>query len=336
MQRYLVLILLLLMPHAVWAEPPRVVADIAPVHSLVTIVMQGAGEPTLLLPASASPHDYALRPSDALTLQNADFVFWIGPALTPWLEKPLISLSNSSKIALLEAPETNRQTMRTGGVFDQPDRDPHSTKSPSEHEIAGHEHDEEHHDGHDGHDDEDAGKHTGHGRAGEDPHAWLDPENARAWLLIIAGALAKADPENAALYHRNAENGRQDLSRLIEMIRARAALLTDASLIVDHDAFAHFEHRFGFEVIGAISDGHAVRPGAQRIGVLRDLLQRTPETCILISPETPESALVALTSGLDVQILRIDPLGAELTPGSALYAQMVGRLADQFLGCGQR
>ena len=47
------------------ADPPRVVATIAPVHSLVAQVMQGVGEPVLLLPPEVSEHDYALRPSDA-------------------------------------------------------------------------------------------------------------------------------------------------------------------------------------------------------------------------------------------------------------------------------
>ena len=50
---------------------PEVVASIAPVHSLVARVMQGVGEPYLLLPPGASPHDHALRPSDAAALQRA-------------------------------------------------------------------------------------------------------------------------------------------------------------------------------------------------------------------------------------------------------------------------
>ena len=65
-------------------EAPKVVVDIAPVHSLVSMVMKGVGEPTLIIPANASPHDYALRPSAAKALQNADIIFWMGSSLTPW------------------------------------------------------------------------------------------------------------------------------------------------------------------------------------------------------------------------------------------------------------
>src|SRR6056300_1150557 len=72
-----------------WADTPRVAVDIAPVHSLVARVMDGIGSPSLIIAPGASPHDYRLRPSEATALQNADVIFWIGPTLTPWLDKAL-------------------------------------------------------------------------------------------------------------------------------------------------------------------------------------------------------------------------------------------------------
>ena len=44
------------------ADAPSVVADIAPIHSLVAKVMDGIGEPKLIVPNETSPHDYRLRP----------------------------------------------------------------------------------------------------------------------------------------------------------------------------------------------------------------------------------------------------------------------------------
>jgi zinc transport system substrate-binding protein len=46
---------------AIAAEPPRVIVSIKPIHSLVAAVMQGAGEPTLLIGSGASPHTYNLN-----------------------------------------------------------------------------------------------------------------------------------------------------------------------------------------------------------------------------------------------------------------------------------
>ena len=68
---------------------PRVVASIKPVHSLVAGVMEGVGMPSLLVKGGASPHSYAMKPSEARALRNADLIFWIGGALETFLPKTL-------------------------------------------------------------------------------------------------------------------------------------------------------------------------------------------------------------------------------------------------------
>src|SRR6056297_1648773 len=74
-----------LMAGTAMAEVPRVAVDIAPVHSLVARVMEGVGEPSLIVQPGASPHEYNLRPSEAAALQDAGVVFWVGEDLTPWM-----------------------------------------------------------------------------------------------------------------------------------------------------------------------------------------------------------------------------------------------------------
>ena len=83
------------------ADVPKVAVDIAPVHSLVSKVMDGLGKPNLIIPAEASPHEYQLRPSEAKALQEAKLVFWIGEDLTPWLEKGLSTLAKNATITTL-------------------------------------------------------------------------------------------------------------------------------------------------------------------------------------------------------------------------------------------
>jgi len=90
---------------AAMAAAPRVVVDIKPVHALVAGVMNGIAVPRLLIAGAASPHDYALRPSDARALAAADLVVWVGPALTPSLEKPLGALAGQARrLTLLDDP----------------------------------------------------------------------------------------------------------------------------------------------------------------------------------------------------------------------------------------
>ena len=82
---------LVLLPWTIHAVP-RVVVSIKPLHSMVSGVMTGIGNPELLSARSTSVHAYAMRPSEASLLQEADLVFWIGPQLETFLETPLKSL----------------------------------------------------------------------------------------------------------------------------------------------------------------------------------------------------------------------------------------------------
>jgi zinc transport system substrate-binding protein len=159
---------------AAWAEAPKVVTDIAPVHSLVAQVMQGVGTPVMLIDPGASPHGYALRPSQARALSQADVVFWIGEALTPWMEQPLEALAaDAHSVELLELEATLQLEFREGATFEGHDHDePHG----EDHDAHGHEeHADDDHDDHDehnehGHDDHDEHGHDDHEEHGHDDH----------------------------------------------------------------------------------------------------------------------------------------------------------------------
>src|SRR5690606_5360011 len=158
-----------------------VVASIKPVHALAAGVMAGLGEPGLIIAGAESPHSFALRPSQAALLAEADLVLWIGPPMERFLERPLASLAAEAEaLALMDAP----------GVTLLPAGAEHEHEDAQAHGDHGHEHEDAH------------GDH-GH-EQGWDPHIWLDPQNAIAMSWAIAEALAGQDPENAGAYRANA------------------------------------------------------------------------------------------------------------------------------------
>lgn len=77
---------------------PNIVVSIKPLHGIVSAIVAGVSEPGLLIQGSASPHDYALKPSDASKLQNADMVFWIGPDLETALGAPIRNLASHAQV----------------------------------------------------------------------------------------------------------------------------------------------------------------------------------------------------------------------------------------------
>ena len=155
-----------------------VVASIKPVHSLVAGVMEGVGEPGLLVRGAGSPHTYSLRPSEAAMLEGADVVFWVGPDLEMFLSGALDTLaSNATVVKLSEADGLTRLEYREGGPFEA------HTHDHDDHEDHGHGHDEHGHDDHahddHGHSHEEAGhSHDDHGHGhdehGHDDHAHDD------------------------------------------------------------------------------------------------------------------------------------------------------------------
>ena len=292
------------------ADAPRVATDIAPVHSLVAQVMEGVGAPDLIVRPDASPHGYAMRPSEAAALAEADLVVWVGPELTPWLAGSIDTLGvDAAQIVLLEAEETRLLPLREGIAFEI-EHDDHD-----EHDDHGddHDHDQEHIEGH-------------------DPHAWLDPVNAQAWLRVIAAELSVLDTENAETYQANAERGIEDLNRLMGEVERDLTAARGIPFLVMHDAYQYFETRFDLPAVSAISLGDASRPGAARLDELRELSAERGVACVLHEPQF-ETRITGAILGDEVTRSELDPIGAAQEPGAGHYAALIRAMAAGFAAC---
>lgn len=306
---------------------PSVVASIKPVHSLVASLMEGVGEPTLLVKGNASPHTYALRPSDAGALQNADLVFWTGHGLELFLADALETLSiDATVIELAETPGVTLLPVREGGAFEA-----------HEHEEEGHDHAEDEHgheeEGHEGEEHADEG-HEGHEHEGEgDMHFWLDPENAKAMVSLIAETLSETDPENAETYAANAERELADLDALAAEIEGTVAPVADKPFIVFHDAYQYFENRFGLTVAGSITVSPEVMPGAQRINELNARVAELGAACVFAEPQFEPTIISAITEGTGAKTGVLDPEGGLLTEGPDLYPELLRGIAASLVEC---
>jgi zinc transport system substrate-binding protein len=305
-----------LMGGTAFADAPRVAVDIAPVHSLVTRVMEGVGTPDLIIQAGASPHEYSLRPSEAAALQDANLVFWIGAGLTPWLTDTIETLApNANVTELLEADGTIELEFREGALFEAHD----------DHEEEGHDDEKADHDEEAGHDEHEHGNH--------DPHAWLSPQNAMTWMNVIAGQLSAADPDNAGAYFANAAVGRAEIKVLIGEVTAMLEPVRDGRFIVFHDAYQYFETDFNFPASGAISISDASDPSPARIAEIQDRIAEQGINCVLAEPQFNPGLVATVLEGSNVQTGILDPLGSDLKPGSALYPQLIRNLSTALAGC---
>ena len=150
----------------------KVVASIKPIHSLASYLMDGVAKPDLIVDGYSSPHGFALKPSHAKMLQEADLIFWVGEDLENFMEKPLDSIAKKAeKIELMEIKGLNKLKFRERNIFgDHDDHDDHGHKEDGHKEDDHDDHDHKKKDGHDDHDDHDHKKKDGHKEDDHDDH----------------------------------------------------------------------------------------------------------------------------------------------------------------------
>ena len=302
----------------------NVVASVKPVHSLVAAVMEGIGAPVLIVKGAASPHTYALKPSQAEQIEKADLVFWMGHSLETFLEKPLESLASKAMVVeLMDSHGLKKLEMREGGGFDEHDHDDHDEDGHKEHE----DHSEEEHDNHaeESHDD--------HGHGKFDVHVWLDPENAKVMANEIMEALKKVDPGNAKKYETNTKKVVEKLNRLVAEVSAKLATAKGKGFVVFHDAYQYFEKRFGLKAVGSITVSPEVVPGVKRIKELKTKIKELNALCVFSEPQFKPKLVSTVVEGTKAKTGVLDPLGASIQNGPKLYFILIRDMANSLNKC---
>jgi zinc transport system substrate-binding protein len=321
-----------------FAEVPKVVTDIHPVHALVAQVMGDLGRPELLLERGASEHDFQLRPSQAAGLAEADLVVWIGPDLTPWLDRALEGIGGeAARLGLLAVPGTVVQDWSEDGAHGHEGHDHGGGEGKSE--EAGHDHDHGHDHGADGAKAEEGHDHGtdaahGHAHEGVDPHAWLEPENAKVWLTAIAAKLAELDPENAATYAANAEAAVARVDAVDAEVAALLEPVKGKPVVVYHDAYGYFVAHYGLEIFGSVALGDATAPGAARLSALRDGVAGGVSVCVFPEAQHDPALIEQLAEGTGAKVgAALDPNGSMQEPGPGAWEGTLRALAVAMADC---
>ena len=289
----------LLLPRLTQAEA-LVAVSIKPVHSLVSSLMRGVGQPELIVSASGSPHGYNMRPSEMRTLQNAALIVWIGPELETFLDRPLKSRARRDSVLTLLTDVDRLKILpaREGGAWEEPEKNEHS-----------------------------------HAHAQKDPHIWLSPDNARTIADAVLARLLNLDPKNSRIYRANHAALIARIDALAKRLTTLLESLSNRNYIVFHDAYQYFEESFRLTPIGALAVDPDRRPGARRLAQLRNRIINSSVSCIFTEPQFEPRLVETLTEGTPVRVGVLDPLGADLEPGPELYFQLMVRMADSLVNC---
>ena len=313
----------------------NVVTTIKPLHSLVSSVMKGVGEPSLIIEGTNNPHTFVFKPSHAEMIENADIVFWIGEDLEAFMEKPLDSLAKNAKtISFMDLASIEKLKFREQNIFDDhdghDDHDDHGHKDDDHDDHDDHDGHDDEHDGHDDHDDH-AGHHDGHNHGEFDAHIWLDPANAKEMVLEISHELSELDPSNKSKYEDNASKTIVALDKHIEDVDK--SLSKDISYIVFHDAYQYFEKRFGVIPAGALTLNPDVLPGAKQIADIQDVINDKGIKCIFSEPQYNPKIIETLGNDMNISTGVMDPLGAYIDAGPSMYSDLINGIANSIKDC---
>jgi zinc transport system substrate-binding protein len=302
MLRILTILLLLCLPvlQSCQVEPPTkpvIVSTIKPIHALVYAIAGGENSPLeirQLLPDGASPHHYALKPSDMRTLETARVVFRIGSGLETFLDKPLATAIPTRAVITLAD---------TTGIQSLGSRHQHGDN------------------------------HAGHAAGSADLHLWLNPVNAIAMSREIARALSDVDSAHQAEYLANAQQLIAQIEATDVRIRQQLAPLSQQPYLSFHDAWQHFDTHYGLNFAGAVTLDVSRLPGARHVQDIRKIIEEKRAVCLFQEPQFSPAMVKTLVEGSNIRLGELDPLGMQLPLNKDTYPTLLQAAADSFQQC---
>lgn len=297
------------------ASELKVVATIKPVHSIAAAVMAGAGAPKLLIDGVGSPHTFALKPSDAKLVNDAQVLIRVSEGLEPFTGKLVKSLPAKVRVVTLqETPGLTLLPMREGGPFEAHDHGG----------DKGHKH---------GHGHSHGSKSKGKPAAEMDGHIWLDPDNAKKIASHIAEQLAAVAPAQAETFRKNAAEFGTRLDSLGTELEAKLKPAAGKPYIVFHDAYQYFERRYGLAAAGSVTVSPEVPPSAKRLTDLRKKIGTLKATCVFAEPQFAPKVIDTIVEGTSARRGVLDPLGSSIPAGPDQYPAMMKALASDLGSC---
>ncbi|MEQ4986640.1 zinc ABC transporter substrate-binding protein ZnuA [Proteus vulgaris] len=276
-----------------------VVASIRPIGFIAAAIADGVTPTEVLLPDGASPHDYALKPSDLKKITSADLMVWIGPDMEVFLDRPLNRLTDNHKLALAETNEIKSLLLK-----DDDDN------------VHKHEENHEHH---------------SHGDY--NMHIWLSPEIALSSAKQIHERLIALYPDKKELLDVNLGKFSEQLKQTDKNLVNILSPVRNKGYFVFHDAYGYFEKHYNLKPLGHFTINPEIQPGAQKLHQIRTQLVEQKATCIFAEPQFRPTVIETVAKGTGVKMGVLDPLGSGIALTQESYVKFLTQLANQYASC---
>ncbi len=152
-----------------------------------------------------------------------------------------------------------------------------------------------------------------HAGAAADPHYWLAFENIRQIARNIVSRLKEVDPVHSDYYESNLKNFEQEVSAAKAASQAELSRRKSNRIVTFHDAWEYFAAEMGLEVAATFEPDAGKEPTPQYLAQLQKTVQRYEISTIFSEPQLSSETLTALLGDLEIKVVNLDPLGADLS-----------------------
>ncbi|EKT0591604.1 zinc ABC transporter substrate-binding protein ZnuA [Morganella morganii] len=273
-----------------------VLTSVRPVGLIAAAVADGVTDTQILLPDGASPHDYALKPSDLKKIRSADLVVWVGPELETFLQKPLSAVPEQKQIVISELESVKPFLLKN----DEDD----------DHDEDGHHH---------------------HGEY--NMHLWMSPDIARQTAQAVYNKLLVSYPDKKSVLDVNLRKFNGQLTETEKNIAQQLAPVKTHGYFVFHDAYGYFEKRFDLSPSGHFTVNPEIQPGAQTLNNIKLKLAEQNALCVFAEPQFRPAVIKAVAKGTNAKMGVLDPLGSGIAVDRDGYTNFLSRLSAQYASC---
>lgn len=176
--------------------------------------------------------------------------------------------------------------------------------------------------------------HHGHHHGGSiDPHLWLNPQNAKRFVIELARILGQLDPKQAATYTKNAMIVAEELDALDHELQKALQPYQKTPFFVFHDSLQYFTNHYqlkGGHVITANPE-HPIT--AKQFTASQKRIKTLGIRCLFQEPQFEQPILKKLAQSTDTQLSTLDPLGSLNTGKQNGYFAMMRTLTHTLASC---
>ena len=291
-------ILLLTIKSVVAQSTLDVVVSIKPIHSIVTILMDGIATPKLLLNSSDSAHTFHLKPSQIRMLSKSDLVITISDDFETGLRKALKNVKKDSHFKVSSLNQLNILKSRGEEIYEV--------------------------------NEEEEGNHADHTN---DLHLWLDVDNMQLISQHISNLLIELDPANEAKYSENFHKVNSELNKLKIELQHQLEPFLSTQFAIFADTLQYFENSLNLKRPVIITPYHGARLSINRTLEAKKIIKDLNISCLIYGSEIRPNQVNVLSEGLTLKAFKIDILGAVYPSGSDQYFNLMKRIANQLSSC---